>query len=392
MNYNKVAIIRGDEVLTYAELYDRMQHREPLPIPLLGEAWDKDFTLYTTGTTGQSKGVIISQKAVEANTDNLIQGQGYSQNLVFIITGDMTHLGCWSKIFPTLKVGGTLLILEDGMKDINAFYRALCLPLEHYGLPKTTKFATFLVPANIRMLLEFSADRLGQYADRIDFIETGAAPMPHSDMLRLCELLPNTRLYNTYASTETGICATYNYNDGRCIPGCLGKPLPNSEIFITPEGKIACKGNTIMAAYKDAPALTDEVLRNGTVFTNDNGFIDSEGMLHILGRDDDIINVGGYKVSPVEVEDAAMSFCDVQDCICIARPHKLLGSALCLLVVLRSGAVLDKKTLARHILTHVTERYKVPMQYEAVESIKRNKNGKLDRKWYVENMKENNKF
>ncbi len=392
MNYNKPAIISGSTVLTYAELYDRMQRREPLPIPLLGEAWDGDFTLYTTGTTGLSKGVIISQRAVEANTDNLIQGQGYSSDLVFIIAGDMTHLGCWSKIFPTLKVGGTLLILEDGMKDINAFYRALQLPLEQYGLPKTTKFATFLVPANIRMLLEFSADRLKQYADRIDFIETGAAPMPHSDMLRLCELLPKTRLYNTYASTETGICATYNYNDGRCLAGCLGKPLPNSQIFITPEGKIACKGMTLMTGYKDAPALTAEVLRNGTIYTNDNGFIDPEGMLHILGRDDDTINVGGYKVSPMEVEDAAMSFTDVKDCICIARPHKLLGSALCLLVVLRSGAVLDKKTLARHILAGVKERYKVPMQYEAVESVKRNKNGKLDRKWYVENMKKNNDF
>lgn len=382
MNHNKVAIISGDEVITYAELYDRMQRREPLPIPLLGEAWDKDFTLYTTGTTGLSKGVIISQKAVKANTDNLIKGQGYSEDLVFIIAGDMTHLGCWSKIFPTLTVGGTLLILKDGMKDINAFYRALSLPLERYGLPPTTKFATFLVPANIRMLLELSADRLKQYADRIDFIETGAAPMPHSDMIRLCELLPTTRLYNTYASTETGICATYNYNDGRCLAGCLGKPLPNSEVFITPEGKIACKGNTVMTAYKDAPALTAKVLRDGVVYTNDNGFIDPEGMLHILGRDDDIINVGGYKVSPVEVEDAAMSFPDVQDCICIARPHKLLGSSLCLLVVLRNDAALDKKALARHILAHVTERYKVPMQYEAVETIKRNKNGKLDRKGY----------
>lgn len=65
------------------------------------------------------------------------------------------------------------------------------------------------------MLLQFGADRLAQYADRLDFIESGAAPLPHADMLRLCDLLPHTRLYNTYASTETGIIATYNYNDGR---------------------------------------------------------------------------------------------------------------------------------------------------------------------------------
>ena len=249
----KPAIISRDGVIAYRELYERMKMQLYLPIPLLGESWESDFCLYTTGTTGKSKGVVISQKVVIANSENLIAGQGFSHDLVFVIAGNMEHLGCWSKIFPVLMLGATIYIIEDGMKDIDGFFKAFDLPLEKYSLPANTKFATFLVPSNIRILLQFASDRLEALADRMDFLETGAAPMPHSDMLTLCKILPNTRLYNTYASTETGIISTYNYNDGECIAGCLGHALPHSQFLITPEGRIACKGDTLMTGYKDEP-------------------------------------------------------------------------------------------------------------------------------------------
>lgn len=369
---DKVAVICGEESITYAELYRRMRNAEPLPLPLLGTSWEGDFRLHTTGTTGKAKTVVVSQKAMMANTDNLIRGHGYTEDTAFIIAGDMTHLGCWSKIFPVLATGGTLLILKDGMKDTEAFFAALEL------LPGR-RYATFLVPANIRILLQFSAGRLARYADRIDFIETGAAPMPHSDMQHLCRLLPHSRLYNTYASTETGVVATYNYNDGRCLPGCLGKPLPHSSVTITPDGRIACGGDTLMSGYEPDP-----VPPHGGVFvTNDNGFIDGEGMLHILGRNDDIINVGGYKVAPTEVEEAALSLPAVSDCICIPLPHPILGQAPALLVVTAEGHAFDKRAIARHIAGRLTERYKVPLTYRQVARIERTDNGKLNRKFYV---------
>ena len=377
----KVAVITHDGTITYAQLYERMLNVEPLPIPLLGEAWDKDFILHTTGTTGRSKDVIVSQRAVMANTENLIEGHHYSHDIIFIITGDMTHLGCWSKIFPTLAVGGTLLILKDGMKDLEAFFQAM----ERRG-----RFATFLVPATIRMLLQFTGNRLGEYADRIDFIETGAAPMPRADMLTLCRLLPNTRLYNTYASTETGICATYNYNyncncncnrneDEKCLAGCLGRPLKHSAIHIDADGRICCSGDTLMSGYLDAPDLTRSVLYDGMLHTTDLGYLDADGMLHLTGRADDVINVGGYKVAPSEVEDAAMSMPEIADCICRPRQHPILGFAPELHVVMHEGATFDPKAIARHISQQLKERYKVPLYYKCVTSVPRNANGKLVR-------------
>lgn len=328
--------------------------------------------LYTTGTTGKSKGVMISHKTIIADAENLIEGQGFSHDLLFIISGPLNHIGSLSKIFPVTMQGATLYILE-GMKDLEKFFEALDYPAK--------KVATFFVPATTRMLLMFSGERLPEYTEKIDFIESGAAPLAHSDMLRLCEVLPKTRLYNTYASTETGIISTYNFNDGECIPGCLGRPMSHSRIIITEEGKISCQGDTLMSGYVNDPDLTATILKDNTIYTSDIGELDQYGRLHLKGRESDVINVGGFKVSPAEVEDAAMAFPGVKDCICIGTPHPITGTALKLLVMMEAGATLDKQALAK-FLKGKLEIFKVPLQYKQEEEIKRTYNGKLDRKYY----------
>ena len=339
--------------------------------------------LYTTGTTGRSKGVIMSHLTILSDAENLIDGQGFTSDIVFIINGPLNHIGSLSKIWPVIMQGGTLYI-TSGMKNLEEFF----MPFDY---AKGTKFATFLVPASIRILLQLSSERLKSYASKIDFLETGAAPMMQSDMEELCRLLPNTRLYNTYASTETGIITTYNYNGGKCQAGCLGRPMKHARLFITPEGFIACQGPTLMTGYIGDPELTATVLRDypstidqqlvPTLITADRGIIDEEGMLHLLGREDDVINVGGFKVAPTEVEDVAMSLPEVADCVCIAAEHPIAGRTLKLLVVMTEGSVFDKRIIARYLKSRL-ESYKVPLLYEQVEKVNRTYNGKLDRKSY----------
>lgn len=355
--------------------------------------------LFTTGTTGRSKGVIMSHRTILADAENLIDGQGFTPDIVFVISGPLNHIGSLSKIWPVIMQGATLYI-TNGMKNVEEFFTALNYTPHKKTLPSGgagVGFATFLVPASIRILLQFSHDRLASYASKIDFLETGAAPMMQSDMEELCRVLPHTRLYNTYASTETGIITTYDYNNGKCQAGCLGRPMKHARLFITPEGFIACQGPTLMTGYIGDPELTATVLRpypepsnhqhpttntqHPTLFTADRGFIDDEGMLHLLGRDDDTINVGGFKVAPTEVEDIAMSLPNVADCVCIAADHPIAGRALKLLVVMTDGAVFDKRTIARYLKSRL-ESYKVPLLYEQVERVNRTYNGKLDRKSY----------
>ena len=331
--------------------------------------------LYTTGTTGQAKGVILSAEAWNANAENLTDRLGFSQEQLFIICGPLNHLGSLSKIYPTLMNGATLYIME-GLKDLDAFFSVFELPYQ--------KFATFLVPSSIRMLLQVASKNLAAVASKIDFIETGAAPISQADMERLRQVLPSSRLFNTYASTETGIVCSYEFSKYGCEPGLLGKPMKHSSVRINEDGRVVCSGATIMSGYWGAPELTAQVLINNEIYTSDIGTINSQGMLRLQGRQGDVINVGGYKVNPTEVEDAVSGFEPIADCICIPAQHILLGTVPKLLYVPKPSQEVKPKDIADFLRGHI-ENYKIPLLYEAVENIKRTYNGKLDRKAYQNN-------
>lgn len=326
--------------------------------------------LYTTGTTGKSKAVMISHETIMADAENLVEAQEYDDDLTFIINGPLNHIGSLSKIYPVIYTGGTIQLI-DGMKDINRFFEVID--------DANTKVATFLVPACIRMLLTFAKDKLTSYANKIDFIETGAAPMPLEDMRLLCQVLPQTRLYNTYASTETGIISTFNYNDGECLAGCLGTPMKQSSFFITEDGFVGCKGKTLMTGYWNDTETTAKVLKDGTIITADLGSIDMKGRLRLHGRRDDVINVGGYKIAPTEVEDIALAFSGVKDCICIEAPHPVVGKVLKLLIV--PDINYNRKSLVNFLRSKL-ESHKVPVLYDEIAEVRRTFNGKIDRKSY----------
>lgn len=329
--------------------------------------------LFTTGTTGKSRGAMITHEAIIANAENLIDAQRFADEHVFVISGPLNHIGSLSKIWPMIVVGGTVII-TNGMKDIERFFNAFDYPC--------AKIATFLVPASLRMLMQFAKERLRSYSSKIDFIETGAAPMPQKDMESLCNLLPNTRLYNTYASTETGIISTHDYQNDGCIAGCLGRPMKHSKITILPDGVISCGGLTLMKGYVGDDNLTDQRLHGGIFVTSDTGYIDEKLRLRLCGRVDDMINVGGFKVSPVEVENVVMQYPNIADCICISEKHPILSHVLKLIYVIKKKEEFDKKSLIEHLKRNL-ETYKIPLFYEQSDKIERTYNGKLNRKYYM---------
>ena len=387
----EIVVFRASQTIDFLITYFAIHIANAIAVPLENDAPDSRFDeindslkyavipdnvadiLFTTGTTGKSKGVMISHTAIVATAQNLIEGQAFSSELCFIISGPLNHIGSLSKVFPTIIQGGALYILS-GLKGFDAFFNALEYPCK--------KMATFMVPSGLRMMTRFGAKQLEKYVDKIEFIETGAAPMAQADMEDLCKLLPKTRLYNTYASTETGVVSTYDYSNNECIAGCLGKPLSNSQIIITEDGNVACSGNTIMSGYVGDEELTKSVMIDGIIYTADKGFLDQNGMLRLQGRDGDVINVGGYKVSPVEIENIVLSMAEIDDCICIPSQHPILGTIVKLVYVLAKNATSTHAEIAKYIAAKV-ERYKVPQAYEQAQSIKRTYNGKLNRKAYL---------
>ena len=390
---NRPYVFRSTQDIDFVITYCAVHYIGAVAVPLEQKATDEHFEtissevsscefsedivdiLYTTGTTGKSKGVMLSETALVSCADNFITDLQFSSDLLFIISGPLSHIASLFKMHPVLTVGGTICIL-DGLKDINAFFDVFNLPFK--------KFATFLVPASLRLIMQFSYEKLCSFADRIDFIETGAAPITQQDMEMLSKALPNSRLYNTLGGTEIGAVCTYNFNDGKYMEGCIGRPMKNSTVEVTPEGNIIVSGLTIMSGYVADEENTARVLRDGKIHSADLGYVDADGLIHLKGRQGDVINVGGFKVDPSEVENAASSHPAVKDCICISATHPVIGTVLKLLVVLSENQEFDKRSLAVHIKSKL-DHYKVPTYYEAVESIQRTYNGKMDRKYYRTN-------
>ena len=388
-------VFRATQDIDFIITYCAIHHLKAIAVPLEQKTSDEHFAeildevnscefvediadiLYTTGTTGKSKGVMLSETALVSCADNFINDLEFTPDLLFIISGPLSHIASLFKMHPVLTVGGTVCIL-DGLKDINAFFDVFELPFK--------KFATFLVPASIRLIMQFSYERLCQLADKIDFIETGAAPITQHDMMMLGKALPNSRLYNTLGGTEIGAVCTYNFNDGRYMEGCIGRPMKNSTVEVTPEGNIIVSGLTIMSGYVADEENTARVLKDGKIHGADLGYVDEEGLIHLKGRQGDVINVGGFKVDPVEVENAAASHPMIKDCICIAAVHPVIGTVLKLIVVLAEGYELDKRSIAVHIKSKL-DPHKVPTYYEAAETIQRTYNGKPDRKFYKTEVK-----
>ncbi len=377
--------IQKGDVVAIAKEYSEEVDPERIVYPELDDSAD---ILFTTGTTGASKGVELSHKALVATAENLIYGCGYKPDTVIIVPGPLNHANAIRKLFTTLVNGSTIYLL-DGMLNIKNFYNAL-------DYEKGT-IACCLPPSAIRTLFQLTGDKLGEYSERIDFIESATSPLPEPDKIRLCRLLPTTRLYNNYGSSESASVCMYDYNANPGKVGCIGKAMPNSEVLIVDDeknvivssaghtGLIACKGDVNMKGYVNAPELTREVLQNGIVYTNDMGYIDDEGFVYIVGRQGDVINVGGLKVAPTEVEEAALAYDGVDDCICLGIDDEITGKALKLLVVMHDGIELDPRKL-RLFLSSKLDAHKVPKFFEVVDHIKKTYNGKLDRKAYMKKL------
>ena len=329
-------------------------------------------TLFTTGTTGKSKGAMLSELCLTSCSENFLERFPFSDKLLFIISGPLNHIASLFKINPTLCAGGAICIL-DGLKDMNAFFKTFDLPFE--------QFAAFLVPASLRIIMQYSYEKLCSLADKIAFIETGAAPISKTDMEMLSKALPHSRLFNGYGATEFGCAAAYDFNDGRYIEGCIGRPFKNAIVEIGPDSNLIISGFGVMSGYVNDEETTRTVLADGRIHTSDLGYFDEEGMIHLTGRAGDVINVGGFKINPVEVEGVAASFPGIKDCICVASTHPVIGPALKLIVACEKDVPFDKHALAVFIKSKL-EAHKVPTMYEVVDAIQYTYNGKKDRKYY----------
>ena len=337
--------------------------------------------LYTTGTTGKSKGVMVTHYAQMNMCNSQNPVIGLKKDNVWLIPTPMNHAAGLRKTHMSMVRGSTVNLLQ-GFTDLKKFFGAI----------KNNRVTSlYLPPAGVHYVLLLAAKELAKYDDQLDFIYSSSSALPSGDKEKLIELLPHVRKYDAYGGSEVGAVCYIDYNSIRNAAQCVGKPNEGVDIFFVDEnycsfhadrenpGIIAIKSNTVTAGYWNEPELTRKTIHDGVIYMSDLGYMDDEGFLYLVGRRDDVINVGGFKVAPTEVEDVALRLPMVDDCVCIPFNDKINGQVLKLLVVIKEGSQFDPIRMAS-MIGEKLEAYKVPKYIELIDAIPRTFNGKIDRK------------
>lgn len=337
--------------------------------------------LFSTGTTGKEKGIVLTHANNAAVAENVISGVEMEKDNVELIPSPMNHSHGLRRYYANMYNGSTVLLLGSIM-NMPRFFQLL----DEYG---ATSMA--MVPSALAVVLKLSRDKLANYRSRLRYIQFGAAPMMEADQKKICSLLPDTRLYNFFGSTESGCVCIYNFNRPDSKKHCIGKPTRNAEIVIVDDerrpivssaispGLLSGRGRMNMKGYWKDTEETERVLQDGFVYSNDIAYYDEDGDIILLGRRGDVINVGGNKVSPEEIENAAKEIPGVADCGVIAVPDLMKGSVPKLFIQMDEGIKFDPVAV-RTALAQSLEPYKVPAFIVEIDRIPRSFNGKLLRR------------
>ncbi len=297
---------------------------------------------YTGGTTGRSKGVMLSNNNIQCNTDCSIPLYRMQEHWKFIVPGPLFHLSAGSRVFSSTALGGHCVILPKF--DVLEVLRTI----KKYKINSVT-----LVPTMLQMMLdhpEFSNFDLTS----LKMLGFGAAPMSMDLLGRVISAFPRVDIFQTYGMTEAAPILTCLDSRYHVLKGAnanklvsVGKGVSHVELKIADAddtllnageiGEIIARGDNIMSGYLGLSELTADALRGGWYHTGDAGYLDTEGFLFLEGRVKDMIVGGGENIYPIEVENVLSYHPSVHHCAVIGIPHKVWGEAVHAIVVLEAN-------------------------------------------------------
>ncbi|HEX4973065.1 MAG TPA: malonyl-CoA synthase [Steroidobacteraceae bacterium] len=321
--------------------------------------------LYTSGTTGRSKGAMLTRANLATNAVTLAQAWRFTERDVLLHALPIFHVhGLFVAINTVLASGSSMLFLPKFdadevvrllpeatvMMGVPTFYTRL---LQHPGVTRERC-------ANVRLFVSGSAPLLAE-THREFRARTGHA------------------ILERYGMSET-LMNTSNPYDGERVAGSVGPALPGVEVRIAdPAGMIEVRGPNVFKGYWRMPEKTAaEFHQDGFFITGDVGRLDERGYLFIVGRAKDLIISGGYNVYPVEVETELDALAGVAESAVIGVPHPDFGEGVTAVVVPRPGAALEESAL-RAALEQRLAKYKLPKRIVFVTEMPRNAMGKVQK-------------
>ncbi len=354
------------------------EHMKSMPKTLCtADRTDADLAaiLYTSGTTGKSKGAMLSHRNLVVNAETLAGLWQFTDadTLLHALPIFHTH-GLFVGTNVTLAAGGSMIFLPRFDRDviIELLPKATVLmgvPTFYTRLLKDPRFTRELV-AHMRLFI------------------SGSAPLS-AETHHAFEDRTGHRILERYGMTETNMIASNPY-DGERRAGTVGFPLPGIDLRITDPGNgsqissgevglIEVRGESVFPGYWNNPDKTKEDMRaDGFFATGDLGLIDDDGYLNILGRVKDLIISGGYNIYPKEVEQVLDAQPGVLESAVVGIPHPDLGEAVFALLVPEDDTMPDLDAIGTTLWSSLA-RFKHPRRLVVIDELPRNAMGKVQK-------------
>ncbi|MBM3271259.1 MAG: acyl--CoA ligase, partial [Candidatus Sericytochromatia bacterium] len=332
--------------------------------------------LFTSGSSGEPKGVVLPRAGIAANVDAILS---YLPVPAFPVTACVLPLSysyaLVGQCFVTLRAGGTLLLLGD-----------VPFPARQVELMREAG-ATGLssVPTSLRLLADAAADFPPPGRPRLGYVASAGAALDAITRSRLTAAFPEARLFSQYGLTEASPrVAAISAADPAFAAGSVGMPLPGIAVHAAGErgealppgevGELLVRAPSVMLGYLDDPEGTARVLGPDGLRTGDYGWVDDRGYIYVQGRRDDVVKCGGERVSLEEVAGVIRGAPGVEDACVVALPDDRLGMRLVAFVAGEDGIAGRVQDLLRAWLPPA----KRPSRIVGLPALPRSLNGKLD--------------
>ncbi len=358
------------------KLEELKEHKENWKFENRAKPWYDAIYFYTSGTTGEPKGVVLTHYSCLVNIEQVKEGIILGPEDRFLLSTPLWHCApSHASMLPAMSTGATFILERQ-------FH-----PEEVLGkIEKHRATAMLGVPAVYGMLLQ-SPDLHKRNLSSLRYLVYGSAIMPFNTIKKLKELFPKAKLINGYGLTETSEAYTLLSDEYALTkPGSVGKASVGSIAKIVDDqgnevkrgevGEIICTGPMIMRGYFKKPEATAQTIRNNWLYSKDLGWMDEEGFIYIAGRKDDMVNRGGENIFPAEIENAFVNHPDIVEMAVVGVPDEKMGQELKAFIVKKPGSNLTENDV-KEFCRNAVGKNRVPRYVAFLPELPKTKSGKV---------------